>query len=112
MVGQAVNDVVRRQKPPRGVALLLFAAISVPVDAQDNKPATYYVSASGDDAAAGTSAEQPWHTVERESQAQLKPDDAVLFKAGSDLKASCASTVPAWPTSPFGSEPLDQAKSC
>ncbi len=45
--------------------------------------ATYYVdAAAGDDAAAGTSRETPWRTLERARRAVLKPGDQLLLAAG------------------------------
>lgn len=82
LAGQTALDTVVRRIRSAVAALLLFGTISIPVHAQDNKPVTYYVSTSGDDAATGTSAEQPWRSLDRASQAQLKPGDALLFKAG------------------------------
>jgi hypothetical protein len=43
---------------------------------------TYYVSASGNDQARGTSVEHPWRTVTRVNRARLKPGDEVLFHGG------------------------------
>ena len=44
--------------------------------------ATYYVSASGDDANAGTSPAQAWRTPARVNAAALLPGDRVLFAGG------------------------------
>src|SRR2546421_9250522 len=43
---------------------------------------TYYVSNSGDDAAAGTSIGQPWRTVERVNVQRLRAGDMILFQGG------------------------------
>lgn len=64
------------------IPFLLLGAVFSPIQAEDGKPVTYYISTSGDDAAAGTSAEHPWRSLDRASQARLKPGDRVLFKAG------------------------------
>jgi hypothetical protein len=43
---------------------------------------TYYISASGDDAAAGTSAEAAWRTLSRVNALDLEPGDRVLLEGG------------------------------
>jgi hypothetical protein len=43
---------------------------------------TYYLSATGDDAAPGTSPEQPWRSLVRLNQAVLQPGDRILLRAG------------------------------
>jgi len=45
-------------------------------------PATYYISPSGSDAAAGTSPATAWRSAARASALTLQPGDAVLFEAG------------------------------
>lgn len=48
------------------------------------RAADYYLSTSGDDANAGTSASAPWKTIDKlnDSFASLQPGDRVLFKRG------------------------------
>jgi hypothetical protein len=43
---------------------------------------TYYVSPAGSDSGPGTSPAQPWRTVARANDAQLRPGDRVLFQGG------------------------------
>jgi hypothetical protein len=43
---------------------------------------TYYVSASGSDANAGTSPASAWRTVARANRASLRPGDGILFDGG------------------------------
>jgi len=51
-------------------------------DSLDIKGTTYFVSSSGCDENDGLSPENPWKTLERVSQADLKNGDGVLFKRG------------------------------
>jgi hypothetical protein len=63
----------------------------------------YYLSSDGDDAASGTSPEQPWRTLARIGQAPLQPGDRILLRAGDSfagqlvLGASGASGAPGRP---------------
>ena len=44
--------------------------------------ATYYVSASGNDAANGSTPSTSWLTIEKVNQTKFSPGDAILFKRG------------------------------
>ncbi|MBF9238805.1 T9SS type A sorting domain-containing protein [Hymenobacter sp. BT683] len=57
--------------------ILLVSSIVFPATA-----ATYYVSASGNDANAGTSKSSAWSTVARVNAATFQPGDRVLFEGG------------------------------
>ncbi len=46
----------------------------------------YYVSNNGDDAAAGTSPETAWKTIEQINLTALRPGDAVLFERGGEWR--------------------------
>jgi hypothetical protein len=63
------------------VAALLCLVLAAAALAGRANAATFYVSASGDDAAAGTQA-QPWRTLARVNNQQLKAGDVVLLAAG------------------------------
>jgi parallel beta-helix repeat protein len=43
---------------------------------------TYYVSTSGNDAAAGTSSTHPWRTLAKVSSVTFQPGDAILLRSG------------------------------
>jgi hypothetical protein len=47
-----------------------------------NHATTYYVSAGGNDAGAGTSPAHPWRSVERVNRHRFMPGDRVLFHGG------------------------------
>ena len=47
---------------------------------------TYYVSPSGSDGNAGTSASRPWKTIAKVNKKDLNAGDRVLFKGGSTFK--------------------------
>jgi hypothetical protein len=64
----------------RFAALLLLVLAAATIAGRANA-ATFYVSDRGDDAAAGTQA-QPWRTLVRVNNQQLKPGDVVLLAAG------------------------------
>lgn len=67
----------------RLAALLLISALSPAASADPGgRGSTYYLSAAGDDAAVGTSPEQPWRTLARIVQASLQPGDRILLRAG------------------------------
>lgn len=71
----------------RTLALLLAVFLaangpSAPARADKGGASTYYISTSGDDAAPGTSADQPWRSLARVNRAELRPGDRVVFKAG------------------------------
>ncbi|MFZ5940862.1 MAG: hypothetical protein ACOYXB_09825 [Bacteroidota bacterium] len=61
----------------KGIFLLAFNLWVVGVYAT-----TYYVSNSGNDAAAGTSKEAAWKTVAKVNSVKMNPGDHVLFEAG------------------------------
>ena len=62
--------------------LVLAAVVATAASANaGSTPATYYVSPSGSDTNAGTSA-SPWKTVARVNRASLSPGDTVLFQGG------------------------------
>jgi hypothetical protein len=63
-------------------AALLSACASVS-DGTGRSPVTYYVSPSGNDAAAGTSPATAWRTLGRASSAGLAPGTKLLLQAGS-----------------------------
>ncbi len=56
---------------------LMVAALAIP----DSVPATYYVSPTGNDAAAGTAA-APWKTIAKANTITLAPGDSLLFQGG------------------------------
>ncbi len=65
------------------IAAAAAAAVVVPrTSGSPRSSATFYVSAAGDDLAAGTRA-RPWRTVARVDRAQLHAGDTVLFRGGS-----------------------------
>src|ERR687890_1918664 len=47
-----------------------------------SKAATYYISASGNDANAGTSIATPWRSIARVNSSTFKPGDKILFEGG------------------------------
>src|SRR3954463_12928290 len=53
--------------------------------------ATYYVSASGNDNAEGTTIATAWKSIARVNQADLNPGDKVLFEGGHTFSAGIAS---------------------
>ena len=59
------------------LAALVFVAVGLP---QDLEAGTYYVSPSGNDAAAGTIGD-PWRTFAKASSG-LQPGDTVYFREG------------------------------
>lgn len=59
------------------LAAVVVAALPGPAAAAD-----YYLSAAGDDAAVGTSAEKPWKTIPRLHQAKPGPGDRVFLRGG------------------------------
>lgn len=62
--------------------LVLAAVVATAASAHaGSTPTTYYVSPSGSDTNAGTSA-SPWKTVARVNRASLSPGDTVLFQGG------------------------------
>lgn len=63
-------------------AILVFQACS---DSGRNQPRTYYISASGDDNRAGTSAGEAWRTIEKINQTRFSPGDAILFNGGDEF---------------------------
>jgi Right handed beta helix region/Bacterial Ig domain len=64
--------------------LALTTAIFASLFAAGNAAAaTFYVSANGSDASAGTSASAPWKSVSKVNATALSPGDAVLFEGGS-----------------------------
>lgn len=65
-----------------GRSVLAFACLFLAAGAAEPNGTRYYVSASGDDAALGTSADSAWRTLERVSQQELGAGDEVLFQAG------------------------------
>src|SRR3954462_9319193 len=52
--------------------------------------ATYYVSATGNDNAGGTSVATAWKSIARVNQADLNPGDKVLFEGGKTFSAGIA----------------------
>ena len=48
----------------------------------DYQPKTYYVSADGDDAGAGTSAATAWRTLDKVNATTFQPGDSVLLRSG------------------------------
>jgi len=77
-------------KPSRSAALALLAAAAVvPLagcagapSGTSRSPATYYLSPSGNDAAAGTSPTTAWRTLGKASAAHLPPGSKLLLQAG------------------------------
>lgn len=59
---------------------LCLIALAISIAASANA-STYYFSASGDDAAAGTAA-APWRTLGRVNGVTLRPGDSVLLRGG------------------------------
>jgi len=66
-----------RHWAPVAVICLLTLVVAAPASAD-----TSYISAAGDDSAAGTSREHPGRTPARVSRADLEPGDHVLFEGG------------------------------
>src|SRR4051794_34689208 len=66
---------------PRRLCLLVAVALTFAAPACA-RAATYYVSPSGSDSAAGTSASTPWKTVGRVNATTLSAGDTVLFQGG------------------------------
>src|SRR5437762_1127026 len=52
---------------------------------------TYYISPSGNDAAAGTSTSAPWKSITRINSVDLEPGDRVLFQGGQTFAAPATS---------------------
>ena len=48
----------------------------------DYQPKTYYVSAAGDDANAGTSADTAWRTLDKVNATTFQPGDSILLRSG------------------------------
>jgi hypothetical protein len=77
-------------KPSRSAALALLAAAAVvplagcagPPSGTSRSPATYYLSPSGNDSAAGTSPTTAWRTLGKASAAHLPPGSKLLLQAG------------------------------
>ena len=69
--------------------LLLMPACFLPVACggapQKPQPLTYYLSPSGNDAAAGTSPASAWRSLGRASRAILKPGTRLLLQGGSEF---------------------------
>ncbi|NUR82619.1 MAG: hypothetical protein HOY71_00870 [Nonomuraea sp.] len=66
------------------VAASILAVLPTAADAQAGT--TYYVdSRAGDDAAAGTSADHPWKSLDKVASIDLKPGDTVSVKRGSSF---------------------------
>jgi len=64
-------------------ALVLVACTRTPIpDPTASGPPTYYLSPSGDDAAAGTSPETAWRSLSRASRAVLRPGTRLLLQGG------------------------------
>ncbi|MFG2309878.1 right-handed parallel beta-helix repeat-containing protein [Streptomyces sp. NPDC048566] len=59
------------------------ACAATPHYAPQDKTTTYYVSARGDDARAGTSPSRAWRTLARAERVPLKPGDRLLLEGGS-----------------------------
>ncbi|HYF49978.1 MAG TPA: right-handed parallel beta-helix repeat-containing protein [Planctomycetota bacterium] len=68
------------------VAILLMLGFLIA--ATSATAADYYLRASGDDNAAGTSAESAWKTIERLQKAKLESGDRVLLEGGASFKGS------------------------
>jgi|GEM_PF-1181945 hypothetical protein len=64
--------------------LLVFIAISAL--APGVGAATYYVSATGDDAHSGTDSEAPWKSLDKVNATTFQPGDRILFKSGEEWK--------------------------
>lgn len=69
-----------QRKSRFGLAPLL--AISWALTAGNAGAATYYASATGDDAADGLSPTTAWLTIEKVNRSRFSPGDAILFKRG------------------------------
>jgi hypothetical protein len=63
-------------------ALALLAACARAPSGTSRSPATYYLSPSGNDAAAGTSPATAWRTLGKASAAPLPPGSKLLLQAG------------------------------
>jgi hypothetical protein len=66
----------------RRAALTVSTAVAALALAGAADAATYYVSPSGSDSAAGTSPAAAWQTVSRVNRTSLAPGDTVLFQGG------------------------------
>lgn len=73
----------RALKPLLGPGLVLaLLAVAVLGRPSDGEAATYFVSSSGRDSAAGTTPAQAWRSIGRVNLARLRPGDVVRFEAG------------------------------
>jgi hypothetical protein len=73
----------RRNAPLFAGAAAAAAAVAFGLLAASPALATrYYVRASGDDTAAGTSSATAWRTIERANAADLEPGDRLMFEGG------------------------------
>jgi parallel beta-helix repeat protein len=65
------------------LCLSLFAAGELPPGAD---AATYYVSATGNDANSGTATDASWKSLEKVNATEFQPGDRILFKSGDEWK--------------------------
>ena len=65
--------------------LVLISACLVAAGCAKAQSATYYLSPSGNDAAAGTSPSTAWRSLGRASRADLKPGNRLLLQGGSEF---------------------------
>src|SRR3954466_9958841 len=61
-----------------------------PLEPRTLLAATYYVSPTGNNAAAGTSAATAWQTIDRVNSKDFMPGDRVLFQGGKTFTVSAA----------------------
>jgi hypothetical protein len=74
---------MKRRNP--GLAIL---CLSISILPRVLMAADYFVKASGDDAAAGTSPRTAWKSVERINRTSFSPGDRILFQAGQDFQGN------------------------
>lgn len=76
-------------------AVVLAALVSTACSAPDDPPgpATYYVSASGDDSASGRAPDTAWRSLARATSQDLAPGDTVVLTGGRPLAGSLRLTA-------------------
>ena len=65
-----------------------FPVIIEAVESRRLLSASFFVSVSGSDANAGTSADAPWQTISRVNGRALEPGDSVLFEGGATFEGT------------------------
>jgi hypothetical protein len=73
----------QRQKSPRPKVQLRIEELEGRL-----LPSTYFVSPSGNDSNAGTSANAPWQTINRVDQAHFQAGDQILFQGGATFNGN------------------------